>query len=261
MNVNLCYILHSYPYRDNSLILQCLSLERGLISFLSKGARSSKKNLLSLLQPFQPLSITYAGKGDLFILTGVEASSMDTGSAVIKPSLKGKSIYCAYYVNELYLRLLSKDEPNTPAFALYQKTIERLVDQDKLEKTLRIFEINLLEILGYQPNLDYDIKSGEAVSAAKDYYFDLLSGPYAVDTALTKPEYKTQNQILKISGNTLLSIKSLNFDSAYNSPCDSSQILKQSKQLLTQLLQCHLGDKPLKSKEVYRQLYATNKKY
>lgn len=247
-DTSLCYILHSYPYQENSLILQCLSLERGLIRILSKGARSSKKNLLSLLQPFQLLSISYVGKSDLLILTGVELSitsevenySVASGE---KPLLSGQSVYCAYYVNELYMRLLIAEEANTQLFALYQRTIENLYQKDTLELTLRIFEINFLHLLGYQPNLEHDILSGNKISKNSKYYFDAVSGAYEVNTTLTK--VNTKNCI--VSGKTLLAIKSHNFT--------QQQTLKESKLLFRHLLLYLLGDKPLKSREVYKQLY------
>jgi DNA repair protein RecO (recombination protein O) len=194
------------------------------------------------------LSISFVGKGDLYLLTGVEKSTLldpSVGDNFVDntPVLMGKSIYCAYYVNELLLRLLSKDEDNTDAFALYQKTLIRLQNTAKLEVSLRVFEICLLNILGYQPNLEFDIISGKPVAVDKNYYYDILSGPYEVDTSLKN---KGNNSFI-INGLSLLSIKELNFD--------SDQLLKQSKQLLRQLLLCQLGEKPLKSREVYRQLY------
>jgi DNA repair protein RecO (recombination protein O) len=243
MTINLCYVLHSYPYQDNSLILQCFSLEQGLISFLSKGARSSKKNLLSLLQPFKLLSISFVGKGDLYTLTGVEQSTLLENLDDNASTLTGKSIYCAYYVNELLLRLLSKGEENTEVFALYQQTIDELLDKSRLEVVLRNFEIKLLNLLGYQPNLDVDIITGKPVIVGKNYCYDILSGPYETDLSLKK---QAGNRFI-ISGLSLLSIKELNLD--------NSQVLKDSKYLLRQLLLCQLGDKPLKSREVYRQLY------
>jgi DNA repair protein RecO (recombination protein O) len=244
IQINLCYILHSRPYQDNSLIIQCLSWERGLISILSKGARSSKKQLLSLLQPFQSLSISYLGKGDLYILTGVELHSQ-VNSHISTPLLKGKSIYCAYYINELILRLLPIEETNPDLFSLYQKTLHKLQNTDSIEIVLRIFEIRLLAILGYELNLQYDIHTGKKIKENINYYYDPLSGPYEIEDKLL---CNSKQQITCVSGKTLLAISFLDFE--------SQQVKKESKLLLRQVLQNHLGDKPLKSREVYRQLYS-----
>jgi len=227
---NLCYVLHSRPYQENSLILQCLSRERGIISLLSKGARSSKKQLLSLLQPFKPLSISYIGKGDLYILTGVELSSTE-GQDISKPLLQGKSIYCAYYINELLIRLLPQDEAY----------------KDSFEEVLRIFELSLLTHLGYELNLKYDIHTGKEVDSNKNYYYDPLSGPYEFTDNNFSSNNSQQLPHLSISGKTLTAINSLSFD--------NPQVQKESKILLRQVLNLHLGDKPLKSREVYKQLY------
>jgi len=243
---NLCYVLHSRPYQENSLILQCLSRERGIISLLSKGARSSKKQLLSLLQPFKPLSISYIGKGDLYILTGVELSSTE-GQDISKPLLQGKSIYCAYYINELLIRLLPQDEAYLDVFSLYQKTLVNLQFKDSFEEVLRIFELSLLTHLGYELNLKYDIHTGKEVDSNKNYYYDPLSGPYEFTDNNFSSNNSQQLPHLSISGKTLTAINSLSFD--------NPQVQKESKILLRQVLNLHLGDKPLKSREVYKQLY------
>jgi DNA repair protein RecO (recombination protein O) len=246
-----CYLLHSRPYQDNDLLIQCLSRDDGIINLLSKGARSSKKGLLSLLQPFQCLSVSYVGSGDLYILTGVEIFSLEQFSAsnsieFSKLKLCGKSIYCAYYINELILRLLPLGDPFPEVFRLYQKTLVDLKqDNNAVEIVLRIFEISLLTLLGYEPNLQVDIHSGKKIEQDKQYYYDPLSGPYELDHNMTMCNVNQQHPC--ISGKTLTAINSLTFD--------NSQVQKESKILLRQVLLCYLGDKPLKSREVYRQLY------
>ncbi len=242
IQINLCYILHTRPYQDNSMIMQCLSREKGLISLLSKGARSSKKQLLSLLQPFQILSVSYTGKGDLYILTGVELYKVEH-HYVSNPLLSGKAIYCAYYVNELLLRLIPPEEVYPELFNLYQHTLYGL-KKDSYEIALRNFEIRLLTIIGYQLNLQYDIHTGKEIEANKKYYYDPLSGPYEI----SNNELNINNyQNVRISGQTLIAIKTYNFENL--------QVLKESKYLLRQVLQSHLGDKPLNSRVVYKQLY------
>lgn len=242
IQTNLCYLLHSRPYQDSSLIIQCLTLENGVISILSKGARSSKKQLLSLLQPFHCLSISHVGKGDLSILTGVELYPIDKLS-VPNPLLRGKSIYCAYYLNELILRLLPLHESYPEVFSLYQKTIVGLQQNDSLDSVLRCFEVSLLAVLGYELNLHYDIHTGKEIEDNKQYYYDPLSGPYEMD-----PVENHRQQHPCVSGKTLTAINSLTFDHL--------QVKNESKNLLRQVLLCYLGDKPLKSREVYRQLYS-----
>ena len=244
IQTNLCYLLHSRAYQDNSLIIQCLSRENGVINLFAKGARSSKKQLLSLLQPFQCLSISYIGKSDLYILTGVELSTIDNHS-LTKPLLQGKSVYCAYYINELILRLLPLAEAYPDVFNLYQQTILDLQFKETYEKVLRVFELSLLTHLGYELNLKYDIYTGKKIDANNFYYYDPLSGPYE---SLSDNNFSNNiQQHQRISGKILTAIYSLAFD--------SPQVLRVSKNLLRQVLNYHLGDKPLKSRAVYKQLY------
>ncbi|MFK5985278.1 MAG: DNA repair protein RecO [Pseudomonadota bacterium] len=247
IQINHCYILHSRAYQDNSLILQCFSLEKGIISVLARGARSSKKQLLSLLQPFQSLSLSYLGRGDLQILTGVEALAISEqiiqNNVITTFKLTGKAMYCAYYLNELLLRLLALEDSNPDIFALYQKTLFDLQNnKSSLAISLRYFEIQLLNFLGYQPNLMYDVSSSEEIQENRNYYFDPLAGPSEVTS---KNENSLQGRYF--SGKNLLAIQSLIFD--------TPQLQSDSKYLLRQILQSHLGDKPLKSREVYIQMY------
>ncbi len=236
-HINQCYILHSRAYQDNSLILDCFSLQVGRISFIAKGARKSKKNTISLLQPFKLLSITYLGSKDLKILIGVEE--------IRQYALKGKAIYCAYYLNELLIRLLGSDNDSQTVFDLYQITLGELEQCHlSLDNILRLFEIQLLSELGYHPNLTEDIQTRLTVEKTKNYYFDPLSGPYQVETLYAKNS-------LFFSGKSLLAISQLDFS--------EPSVLKESKLLLRMILLSHLGDSPLKSREVYKQMYANKK--
>jgi len=239
-------VLHYYNYRDSSLIVNFFLRDFGKLSAIAKGVKGkkSKQNKFALLQPFQKLKISLTGKQELLILKNIESTSTSW-------KLSGKSLYCAYYVNELLLRLLPSHSNCNEIFILYDKILKILSPDLSIsdgqknsinyEIPLRIFELKLLEFLGYGLNLSYEIDTGFPVSAEKKYYYLIDSGP-----ANAQPS--DENYCL-ISGTTLIDLDNLELT--------DRKTLHESKQLLKWALAGHLGDKPLKSREMYRQLYCS----
>jgi DNA repair protein RecO (recombination protein O) len=231
-------ILHQYPYRNSSLILQLFLQDYGKVSAVAKGIKKSRKNDLSLLQPFQTLVVSLTGRNELKIL-----KSYERGKAPWV--LQGKRLYCAYYINELLLRLLPAHTDCQPLFKLYEHLMELLAqvtdEQNRIyEPYLRLFELKLLSFLGYGLNLTEEIHTGKHVESDKQYHYMIDAGP-----SEAKPE--TGSKCLLIRGETLLKLA--------DQCLDDTVTLQQSKQLLKWALAEHLGDKPLKSRELYKQLY------
>ncbi len=237
-------VLHHHNYQDNSLIVHFFIQDIGKLSALARGVKNSKKNRYSLLQPFQKLSISLTGKGDLLTLTQVESI---TGSDSEKWSLKGKSLYCAYYINELLLNMLPGQTDCTAIFSLYNEVLKLLsqneptqneTDIHHYEIPLRLFELKMMEFLGYGLNLTTEYHTGEPVNAELNYYYQPDCGPALQEN----PE--TRNFL--ISGQTLLNLSQNQFN--------DQKTLHESKQLLKWAISRHLT-KPLKSRELFKQLY------
>ncbi len=236
-------VLHHYDYRDSSLIVNFFLSDFGLVSAIAKGVKGkkSKQNQSTLLQPFQELKVSLTGKGELLILKNIELGSESVSATW---SLSGKSLYCAYYLNELLLRLLPSNTDCHSIFELYTQILTVLshtVNQtsEHYEMPLRIFELKLLEYLGYGLNLSFDIHSDLPVKAEKQYSYIIDSGP-------TETPVEDENNFI-LSGKTLLDL--------VDGQLSDKKTLQQSKQLLKCALAQHLGNKPLKSREMFKQLY------
>jgi len=232
------FILHSYPYKENSLIANILTYEKGRIDVLAKGVKNSKKGIFNLLQPFQQVALSYSYKNNLSILTDVEKISVTT------PVLNGKSLYCAYYINELLLRLLPVNETCEDVFHLYEKTLQNLHLNDYLESVLRQFEIQLLSALGYQINFAINISTNQPIEINKSYLFDPTEGPFEPSS---QDNITTDKMYPKVSGKTLYALNLLDFN--------DKNVVKESKILLRLVLQQYLGAKPLKSRDLFKKLY------
>ena len=243
-------ILHQYNYRNSSLIVHFFIKSHGKISAIAKGVKgiakknsASKKNQMALFQPFQKLIVSLTGKNDLLTLKNIESAA-----DVINPNwrLKGRALYCAYYINELLIRLLPVHTDCGEIFDYYYQVMESLAQCSDFDTTpglyeipLRLFELNLLEQLGYALNLVNEVSSGELIVPNINYFYIMESGPSLVKIPAIKQ--------LEISGQTLIGLE--------NRQITDYKTLQESKRLLKWAINEHLGDKPLKSRELFKQLY------
>ncbi|MBT5500146.1 MAG: DNA repair protein RecO, partial [Thiotrichales bacterium] len=189
---------------------------------IARGARSSKTSL----QMFQCLSISFKGKGDLKSLSQWEISD--------KPRrLLGNDLIMAIYVNELIQRLLPEGDEHSEIFESYWAYINNIstLDSNEKEYKLRIFENQLLQDLGYGLDFDDDI-NGNTIN--KDLKYDFI-----------------EHQGFVINGNGVISGSTLLHLSNSNEPITNSKELSILKKMNRKRLKSLLGDKPLKSKELF----------
>ena len=167
-----CYVLHSRAYRETSLLVDVFSESHGRTGLLARGVRSARgQPLRALLQPLQPVLLSWGGRGELGLLRGAEA-----GTNVQRPT--GDAVLAGFYANELLLRLLPRDDPHPPLFHRYASLVAALAQAPSLPLawTLRRFERDLLEDLGYGLVLVHDAQ-GTAIDAATRYRYDPDLGP------------------------------------------------------------------------------------
>jgi len=231
------FCLHSRPYRESSLIVQLFSENIGRLSVVVKGVKgNSKKNamLLSLLQPFTPLHISFTGKSELKTLVNAEVN----GSPYL---LKEQALFAGLYVNELLVRLLPEHIDYSDVYYYYQQVLDALQRTEALEPPLRQFEKRLLESLGYGvPFVEVD-SMGHAMGllqATEHYRFIPESG----FVRCTLPGLSGKNQMI-FKGEHLLRFA--------NGDLDTLETILQAKQLMRIVMAQRLGNKPLNSKLLF----------
>lgn len=163
------FILHTWPYKETSLIVEVFSRSRGRLGILARGARRPRSALRGLLLAFQPLRLSWSGSAELGTLTGAEWSG---GEA----ALTGASLMCGFYLNELLLRLLPREDPHEALFDAYAEALARLAATGPQAPVLRGFERRLLAELGYAPLLEREA-AGAAVEPDKRYAYQPDRGP------------------------------------------------------------------------------------
>jgi DNA repair protein RecO (recombination protein O) len=225
------FILQQRKFKETSLIIDTLTRDLGRVSLVAKGVRKAGSKTAGLLQPFIPLTISYFGKTELKTLTDVE---------IIPPfvQLQGNAIYCGFYINELVVSFLHQYDPHPEVFDHYRICLSCLSDTSRIETALRIFELDLMDAVGYGLQLEYDFHN-EKINPLKKYHFSVEQGPVeALDG--------------QFSGKTLLALKLRDFTDA--------QVLIEAKILMRTAISVYLQGKPLKSRTFIKNIIKVYKK-
>jgi len=222
------YVLHTYPFKETSLVVELFTRDFGRVSAVAKGARRPRSAMRGMLQSFQPLLGAWSGKLELKTL-----HSLEWYAGLLM--LQGEALMCGFYLNELLLRLLPREDAHEDLFDEYTQTLKLLaLAPDDSASILRRFELRLLQALGYAVPLTHNIRD-EAVTAEAQYYYVPEVGP-----VLLRHDY--QENGVQLSGKTLIDMAQDDFADV--------QTQQQSKQLMRLLLAHYLGDKPLHTRQL-----------
>ena len=225
------FVLHHRPFRDTSQLLDVISREHGKITLVARGSRSAKSKLRGVLRPFQALRLSWFVRSDLGTLTGAEIDSAPL-------SLGGDALLSAYYVNELVLNFLHRHDPQPEIFDVYSRTITALAHSEELAANLRVFEMELLRLLGYALNLDYDANLHQPIEEQRFYEYRVDQGPVSVSRS---------EGAMVFSGARLRGIAAARFE--------DPEVLRDAGRLLREVIRHHLDGRELKSRKVLLDLH------
>jgi DNA repair protein RecO (recombination protein O) len=230
------FLLHSYPYRETSLILDVFTRSHGRVALVAKGAKRPHSALRSVLVSFQRLNLSWSGAGDIKTLIRAEWSGAPL-------RLQGSSAMSAWYLNELLLRLLIRDDPHEALYDAYVDAISRLAEQPRLSAGLREFEWTLLREIGYafDPSMT---DAGEPIHPDQQYRLPLEAGPSRIDDAID--DNWASRSAMAVSGRVLQALTEHRFDDALVEP--------ELRRLLRERLDYHMSGRPLTTRQVLRDL-------
>jgi len=221
------FILHSRPYRETSQLVETFTQSHGRKGLVARGSKRPRGRFRAVLEPFQPLRLSWSGRGELGNLNGVEPGDS-------RGRLSGQSIMAGFYANELLLKLLHRDDPHPELFAHYGALLDSLAQTGQVEPLLRGFELELLQQLGYAVNLTKDSVTQEALLPEGLYEYVVDQGPVRVEHEEAPGLY--------LPGATLLAIDARDFQ--------QPETLRYAKRLARYLLDHHLGGKTLQTRRV-----------
>jgi len=228
------WILHSLPWRETSLIVEVFMRNHGRVALVAKGARRPMSELRGVLMAFQPLLLDFTGGGEVKTLTRGEWR----GAQAL---LMGRALLCAYYLNELLMKLTAREDPHPALFDAYESAIGALGRGESLPVVLRRFELALLRELGYGMMLSSD-GSGRPFQPGEPYLYIVERGPWlcASEVARETPDG------VRVNGQTLLDLAANDFS--------RPETLHEAGHLLRTLIHHHLGGQPLQSRRILNEL-------
>ena len=235
------FVLHSYAWSESSLILDLYSREQGRLAVAAKGAKRPHSQLRSVLLPFQRIQVSLgrlaSGEGASEVQT-LRSAEWGGGAAM----LTGAALFSGFYLNELLMKLLARQDPHPALFDVYAATLPSLTDGDdaRVQAALRAFELTLLRELGVLPELRLVTLTQQAIDV--DHVYALLP-----DAGVAAPR-GGENEL---SGATLISLQAaLEHGSlaALQQACGAA--LPELKTALRALLHYHLGSSVLRTRQV-----------
>lgn len=227
------YVLHTYPFRETSLIVEVFSRDFGRMALLARGARRPRSAIRGLLMAFQPLEIGWAGKGEVLTLMKAEWQGG-------QPLLAGEALFCGYYLNELLIHLLPREDAHERLFERYAEMLARLADdpQGKVrEADLRRFEKALLQELGYGLTLNHD-SDGAPIVADAHYTYRMEQGPVRLEHDAGASQV--------VSGKTLHDLDAEDFS--------DPRSRQEAKALMRTLMAYYLAGKELETRKIFKEL-------
>ena len=225
------YVLHTYPYKETSLIVESFTRRFGRVAVLARGARRPRSAMRGVLLAFHPLRLGWSGSAELANLISAE------WSGALRP-LAGRGLMCGFYLNELLLRLLPREDPHEALFDVYGQSLEQLTGGLAHASVLRSFEKRLLGELGYAPLLERDAESGAPIDPERRYAYEPDRGPMPVKGA--------HSSDLVVTGRTLLDVAA----DDYGRP----ETRDEARELMRALIGQRLHGQVLHTRAVLREL-------
>jgi DNA repair protein RecO (recombination protein O) len=228
------FVLHTFAYRETSLIVEAFTAEHGRVAMVARGAKRPRSELRGLLQGFQPLLLSWSGQQELKTLIKAEWRGG-------LPLVGGSALVCGFYLNELLLKLLPREDPHPQLFANYEAALADLAAGGEQAPVLRRFELVLLTELGYALPLVRESDTGAPVDPAVRYH-------YAFDRGPRRAAPGEGARLPLVRGATLLALA----DGTYL----DHETAAEAKRLMREVLDHYLEQRGVESRRVVQDLQA-----
>jgi DNA repair protein RecO (recombination protein O) len=228
------FVLHTFAYRETSVIVEAFTAEHGRIAMVARGAKRPRSELRGLLHGFQPLLLSWFGQQELKTLIRAEWRGG-------LPLVSGSALVCGFYLNELLLKLLPREDPHPRLFANYETALSDLAAGGKQAPVLRRFELGLLTELGYALPLVREADTGAPIDPTARYHYAFDRGPRR-----TPPPAGARLPIVR--GATLLALA----DGRYTDAATAAE----AKRLMREVLDHYLEQRGVESRRVAQDLQA-----
>ncbi|KGJ89082.1 DNA repair protein recO [Colwellia psychrerythraea] len=224
------FVLHSRPYRENQQLVDLLTEQDGKVTALVYVGQSKRSIKKGLIQPFLPLRLTLKGQANVKQISQIDSIAKSF-------SLKKNSLFSAFYINELLIRLLTEHITCQQLFYQYQSALSALAQGEDIAPQLRLFELALLEELGlafdFSPVFEHDVS-----------YFHYIAEQGFVPVYSALPKNRT-NCFNKVHLQAIAQRESLYLNNV------TEEVSYTFKLLMRQVINQLLGNKPLNSRKLF----------
>jgi DNA repair protein RecO (recombination protein O) len=225
------FVLHSYAWRETSLVIEAFTRAHGRVALVARGAKRPTSQFRGLLAPFNPLALSWSGRNEIKTLVRAE------WLGGMQP-LRGDALLAAFYANELLVRLLARADPHERTFGSYVELLRALAGEERHDATLRTFELALLQDIGYAIALDH-CSDGAEIEPTARYEFGDGHAAKRVDAG-------GRGDGVVVEGTTLVAMAARDFS--------DPRVAAESKALLRQVIRYHLDGKPLNTRRILQDL-------
>ena len=163
-------VLRHQDWGEADRLLWLFTLEQGKLRAVAKGVRKIHSRKAGHLEPFTRVSLLLAAGRELPIVTQAEAQETHT-------ALRENLVRMGYaaYVVELLDRFTFEEGENSALFRLLSETLKRLTLEVELGLVVRYYEIRLLDLVGFRPQL-FNCSQCEEQIKPQEQYFSASSG-------------------------------------------------------------------------------------
>ncbi len=243
INEEPAYVLHRYDWSESSLILEAFTRHHGRVALVARGAKKPSSNFRPVLLPLQPLRLSFGGDAEIRNLRSAEWQGghvMPTGEALLS----------GYYLNELLIRLLARDDPHPRLFDAYAAAVQLLAGPgpEAVPMALRAFELWLLRDTGFLPALDRQSATLEGLAPEAPYVLVPEAGLREAHederNALTGAQWQRLQRSLEDGASFVDTLRAL------------SEVGPELKRQLRALLHYHCDVRMLKTRQLLHDLHS-----
>ncbi|MGA8031817.1 MAG: DNA repair protein RecO [Casimicrobiaceae bacterium] len=235
------YVLHTYAYKETSLIVEAFTERAGRVAMVARGAKRARSELRGVLQAFQPLTLGWAGAAELKTLIKAEWCGG-------LPLPVGAALLCGFYLNELLLKLLPRDDPHPALWLAYESALQGLTQTGAAAaqaEILRRFELRLLAELGYALALTHEADTGAPVDPGQRYDYAFDRGP---QRRVAEPGASPSGRWPVVRGATLIALATQRYPDA--------EVAAEAKRLMRSVLDHYLEERRIFSRRIVQDLAA-----
>lgn len=244
------YVLHSWDWSESSLIVDLFTRSQGRVVVVAKGAKRPTSQMRAVLLPFQRLQVAFGSRRP----KAAEASEVHTLRHAERagggPMPSGEALLSGFYLNELLMKLLAREDAHAALFDGYAAaTSELALHGDDLGLVLRSFELLLLRESGLLAELSRVTATQQPVQS---------QGRYRLDAERGVVEHTAD--AVAIDGGTLIAIEHALSRTGHEGKlhalmASGSQAATGALKLnLRELLQYHLGHSALRTRALMQEL-------